>query len=68
MFVYFEVIRMDIDINILDEFFLYKFIILNVLVKNNFIIDINNNKNIFKKKNIISWVNLYLVSSLLSRK
>lgn len=68
MSVYLEVIRMDTDINISDELFLYKLTISNVLVKNNSITDINNNKNISKKKNTIPWVNLYLVSSLPSRK
>lgn len=62
MSVYLEVIRMDTDINISDELFLYKLTISNVLVKNNSITDINNNKNISKKKNTIPWVNLTVPS------
>lgn len=62
MSVYLEVIRMDTDINISDELFLYKLTISNVLVKNNSITDINNNKNISKKKNTIPWVNLSVPS------
>lgn len=46
MFVYFEVIRMDPDINISDELCLYKVTVANAQVENNSTTHILNNQNI----------------------
>lgn len=58
MFVFFEVIKRDTDINISDELCLYKVTVSNVWVKNNPITHIHNNQNISKSKITILWVNL----------
>lgn len=58
MFVYFEILKRDTDINISDELRLYKITVSNVWVKNNPITHIYNNPNISKSKKTILWVNL----------